>query len=169
MDASSTGIGFTLAQNQHGKEVVIAYNGRGLNSAEQNYTTTEREALALIEGLKKFQPYLHNRKFTVYTDHSSLRWLMNIKDAIGRLARWSLLLQQHDFDIVHRPGKIHGYADSLSGCPFDTCDLSSLQNEDSQVARTREMQRRDPDLSQMIDFIESDVLPIDDHCAGKFC
>ena len=94
---------------------------------------------------------------------------MNIKDAIGRLARWSLLLQQHDFDIVHRPGKIHGYADSLSGCPFDTCDLSSLQNEDSQVARIREMQRRDPDLSQMIDFIESDVLPIDDHCAGKFC
>ena len=40
VDASSTGIGFTLAQNQHGKEVVIANNGRGLNSAEQNYTTT---------------------------------------------------------------------------------------------------------------------------------
>ena len=167
VDASSMGIGFTLAQNQHGKEVVIAYNGRGLNSAEQNYTTTEREALALIEGVKKFQPYLHNRKFTVYTDHSSLRWLMNIKDATGRLARWSLLLQQHDFDIVHRPGKIHGNADSLSGRPFDTCDLSSLQNKDSQVVRTREMQRRDPDLSQMIDFIESDVLPIDDHCARK--
>ena len=159
VDASSTGIGFTLAQNQHGKEVVIAYDGRGLNSAEQNYTTTEREALALIEGIKKFQPYLHNRKFIVYTDHSSLRWLMNIKDATGRFARWSLLLQQHDFDIVHRPGKIHGNAGSLSRRPFDTCDLSSLQNENSQVARTREMQRRDPDLSQMIDFIESDVLP----------
>lgn len=96
MDASSTGIGFTLAQNQNGKEVVIAYNGRGLNSAEQNYTTTEREALALVEGVRKFQPYLHNRKFTVYTDHSSLRWLMNVRDATGRLARWALLLQQYD-------------------------------------------------------------------------
>ena len=100
VDASSTGIGFTLAQIQNGKEVVIAYNGRGLNQAEQNYSTTEREALALVEGIKKFQPYLHNHKFIVVTDHSSVRWLMNVKDASGRLARWALLLQQYDFNIV---------------------------------------------------------------------
>ena len=59
VDASSAGIGFTLGQVQNGKEVVIAYNGRGLNQAGKNYSTTEREALALIEGIKKFQPYLH--------------------------------------------------------------------------------------------------------------
>ena len=111
VDASSTGIGFTLAQVQNDKELVIAYNGRGLNQAEKNYSTTESEALALVEGIKKFQPYLFGHKFTVITDHSSLRWLMNIKDATRRLARWSLLLQQYDFDIVYRPGKEH---DSLS-------------------------------------------------------
>ena len=87
VDASSTGIGFTLAQIQNGKEVVIAYNSRGLNQAEQNYNTTEREALALVEVINKFQPYLHNFKFTVVTDHSSLHWLMNVKDASGRVAR----------------------------------------------------------------------------------
>ena len=54
VDASSTGIGFTLTQKQNGKEVIIAYNGRGLNSAEQKYSTTEKECLALIEGIKKF-------------------------------------------------------------------------------------------------------------------
>ena len=70
--ASSTGIGFTLAQVQNAKEVVIAYNGRGLNQAELNYSTTERKALALVEGIKKIQPYLQNRKFTVVTDHSFL-------------------------------------------------------------------------------------------------
>lgn len=64
---------------------MIAYNGRGLNQAEKNYSTTEREALALIAGIKKFQPYLHRRRFTAVTDHSSLRWLMNVKDASGRL------------------------------------------------------------------------------------
>ena len=73
VDASSTGIGFALAQIQNGKEVVIAYNGRGLNQAttQRNYTTTEREALALVEGIKKFQPYLHDRKFVVYSNHKS--------------------------------------------------------------------------------------------------
>ena len=59
VDASSTGIGFALTQIRNGKEVVFAYSGRGLNQAERNYTTTEREALALVEGIKKLQPYLH--------------------------------------------------------------------------------------------------------------
>ena len=162
VDASSTGIGFTLAQEQNGNEVVIAFNGRGLNRAEQNYSTTEREALALVEGIKKFQPYLHNHKFTVVTDHSSLQWLMNIKDATGRLARWSLLLQQYDFNIIHRPGKHHGNADGLSRRPYENCELSALQREDPQIARIRELQRRDPELSEMIDFLESDNLPFSD-------
>ena len=85
VDASSIGIGFALAQIRNGKEVVFAYNGRALNLAEHNYTTTEREALALVEGIpvKLFQAYFHDHKFVVYTDHSSLRWLMNVKEATG--------------------------------------------------------------------------------------
>ena len=58
VNASCTGISFLLVEIQNGEEVVVAYNGRGLNWAEQNYSTTEREALALVEGIKKFQPYL---------------------------------------------------------------------------------------------------------------
>ena len=76
VDASSTSIGFTLAQIQNGKEVVIAYNDRGLNQAGQSQSTKEREILVLVKGIKKFQPYLHNCNLTVVTDHSSLRWLM---------------------------------------------------------------------------------------------
>ena len=162
VDASSTGTGFTLRQVQNGKEVVIAYNGRSLNQAEQNYSTTERE-----EGIKKFQPYLHRRRFTVVTVHSSLRWLMNVKDASGRLATWALLLQQYDFKIVHRPGKVHGNADSLSRCPYVTSEFNSLQRDDPEVSKTREMQRRDVELSEIIDFLESDVLPFDDRDARK--
>ena len=162
VDASSTGIGFTLGQVQNGKEVVIAYNGRSLNQAGQNYSTTERE-----EGIKKFQPYLHRRRFTVVTDHSSLRWLMNVKYASGRLATWALLLQQYDFEIVHRPGKVHGNADSLSRRPYVTSEFNSLQRDDPQVSKAREMQRRDVELSEIIDFLESDVLPFDDRDARK--
>ena len=57
VDARSMGISFALAQVQNGKESVIAYNGCGLTKAESNCSTTEREALALVEGTKKFQPY----------------------------------------------------------------------------------------------------------------
>ena len=132
-DASLTGIGFALAQIQDSKEVVIAYNGRGLNQGERNYTTTEREALALVEEIKKFQPYLNDHKFVVYTDHSSLRWLMNVKDTTGRLARWTLLLQQYNFDIIHRPGCQNGSADTLSRRPYSDINLNALQQSDPAI------------------------------------
>ena len=80
---------------------------------------------------------------------------MNVKDASGRLARWALLLQQYDFEIVHRPGKVHGNADSLSKRPYVTSEFNSLQREDPQVSKTREMQRRDVELSEIINFLES--------------
>ena len=50
----------------------------------------EREALAVLDSMKRFRSYLYGRKFYVITDHHSLRWLMNIKELTGRLARWSL-------------------------------------------------------------------------------
>ena len=120
--------------------------------------TTEREALALVEGIKKFQPYLPKHKFTVVTDHSSLRWLMNVKDASGRLARWALLLQQFDFNIVHRPCRIHGNADCLSRRPHDSCEISTPKKEEPQMPHTQVMQRRDPDLAALIDFLKNDIL-----------
>ena len=159
VDAGSTGIGFALAQVENGKKVVTAYNGRGLNQAERNYTTTEREAHALVEGIKKFQPYLHaDRKFEVYRNHSSLRWLMNY-DATGRLARWALLLQQYNFEIIHRPGCQNGNADALSRRPYPNTDLSALQQSDPEIDKIREKQRKDPELGEIIDYIQHDNLP----------
>ena len=68
-DASGVAAGVILAQTQNGVERVIAYAGRTFNQAEQNYTVTEQEALAVLIGVRKFAPYLQGRKFTVYTDH----------------------------------------------------------------------------------------------------
>jgi hypothetical protein len=87
VDASLDGLGMTLGQIQNDREVVIAYAGRSLNSAELSYSATEKEALAVIDGIKIFQPYLHGHKFTVHTDHNALKWLMSVKDVTGRLAR----------------------------------------------------------------------------------
>ena len=84
---------------------MIAYAGRSFSAAEQNYAITELEALAVVEGIKKFSSYLMSpQKFVVVTDHQALKWLFKDKHCSGRLARWSLYLQSFNFDIVHRLG-----------------------------------------------------------------
>ncbi len=164
VDASNNGIGMVLGQIQNGKEVVIAYAGCSLNQAERNYSVTEREALSVVEGIKYFQSYLYGRKFTVHTDHNALKWLMQIRDPTGRLARWSLLLQQFDFEIKHRAGKSNGNADALSRRPYDH-EIAAFDKPGVQTERIYELQRRDPTLADIIDYLEINKLPSDEQSA----
>ena len=108
-DASDVGLGVVLSQvDEDGKEYVVSYGSRALSKEEKNYTVSERECLAVIFGVTSFRCYLHGRHFIVYTDHGSLQWLLNLKDANGRLARWALKLQGHDMTIKHRAGRLNG-------------------------------------------------------------
>ncbi|KAJ8028019.1 hypothetical protein HOLleu_30140 [Holothuria leucospilota] len=116
-DASSAGVGAVLSQVIDGKERPVAYASRTLSRAESKYSVTRKELLAVVTFIKHFRPYLCGKRFTLRTDHGSLRWLFNFKQPEGQIARWLEVLASYDFDIVHRPGRKHVNADSLSRDP----------------------------------------------------
>jgi hypothetical protein len=113
-DASSCGLGAALSQVQNGEEKVIAYVSRTLHKHQTRYCTTYKELLAVITFIRQFRHFLWGRHFTVRTDHASLIWLKNFKNPEGMLARWLSILETYDFSIIHRPGRFHGNAESLS-------------------------------------------------------
>ena len=116
-DVSDFAIGAVLGQCVDNRQHVIYYSSRTLNDAQQNYTTTEKEFLAVVFALEKFRPYLLGSKTVIFTDHSTLKYLMTKKDAKARLIRWILLLQEFDLEIRDKRGIENVVADHLSRIP----------------------------------------------------
>jgi hypothetical protein len=87
-DASNEGVGAILSQGEIGTDLPVAYASRTLNKAERNYSTTEKELLAIVWGIKHFRPYLFGRKLKVVKDYKPLTWIINLKEPGSRLLRW---------------------------------------------------------------------------------
>jgi hypothetical protein len=148
-DACIKGLGAVLAQGatlpdasgppgaQRNEEKVIAYAARSLLDNEKNYSVTQLELLAIIYAVKHFDSYVRHSKFTVVTDHVALKWLINYKNPQGRIARWIETLQQYDFDIIHRPGRVHNNADTLSRMDFERFEVQFNNLETSDLSRVK--------------------------------
>ncbi|GJY15429.1 reverse transcriptase domain-containing protein [Tanacetum coccineum] len=113
-DASDYAIGAVLGQRIEKHFRPIHYASKTMTEAESNYTTTEKEMLAVVYAFEKFRSYLIMNKSIVYTDHSALKYLFNKKDAKARLLRWVLLLQEFDFKVIDTKGAENYAADHLS-------------------------------------------------------
>ena len=84
--ASNYAIGAVLTQEGEDGEHPIVYINRVLSPVEKNYTTTEKQCLAMLWVIKKLRPYLEGYQSTVITDHSTLKWLYNLKEPTERLS-----------------------------------------------------------------------------------
>jgi len=122
-DASDIGLGAVLTQKIQGEERVIAFASRRLIAAEENYSATEKECLAIIWTIRKLRCYLEGYRFEVITDHLALKWLNSIDNPTGRIARWALELQQYQFDVTYRRGSQNIVADALSRQPLEVLQM----------------------------------------------
>ena len=92
MDASSVALGVVMAQPGEGDlDQPISFASRKLSSAKKNYTTTEREGLEMVYALQNFRHYLLGCHFKMFTDHSTLKYLINKTVLGGNICRWLLL------------------------------------------------------------------------------
>ncbi len=169
-DASPYGVGAVLSHITPDGERPIAYISRTLTKAEQNYAQIDKEALAIVFGVKKFYQYLIGKRFTLLTDHRPLTKIFGSKTGIptlaaARLQRWALLLSAYDYDIVYRRGQDHGNADGFSRLPLpgdpkdcETSDAASVFNMSQieklpvQATQVASETRKDKVLSSVLDL-----------------
>ena len=115
-DASRSGLGYILGQvDGNNKERVIEFGGRALHGSEKNYSVSELECLAIVEGVKTYKSYLSTGiLFTIITDHKALTCLNSLTNSQnGRLARWALFLHSFRYKVIYRKGEQNN-ADTLS-------------------------------------------------------
>ncbi|KAL4284725.1 hypothetical protein GQ457_16G020250 [Hibiscus cannabinus] len=130
-DASDYAVGAVLGQRKGNIFHPIYYANKTLNDAQVNYTTTEKEMLAVIFAFDKFRSYLIGTKVIVHTDHSAIKYLLTKNDAKPRLIRWILLLQEFDIEIIDRKGTENQVVDHLSR--LENKDIADTAEEIQEV------------------------------------
>jgi len=168
-DASDYGIGCALFQTHpNGERKPIGFWSRSLLPAEVNYSASERECLAVVWALKTLRPYLMYERFTVFTDHAALHWLLTIDDPSGRLIRWRLRLAEFDFEVKYKKGKINTQADALSRLVTTGETIPHDDNDDIPVFEL-DLVNAELELNRSpedVDFIDVQYAEIDELYAG---
>ena len=116
VDASEIAAGAVLLQkDKEGVLHPVSYASTKFKPYQKQYSTIEKEAVALLMALEKFEVYIdNNRKVVVYSDHNPLQFVKNFRNKNVRLMRWALALQRFNIEIRHIKGSLNLIADNLS-------------------------------------------------------
>ncbi|CAN6716334.1 unnamed protein product [Malus baccata var. baccata] len=156
-DASDYALGAILGQRKEKKPHVIYYASRTLNDAQLNYSSTEKELLAVVFALDKFRSYLIGTKVIVFTDHAALKYLLTKKEAKPRLIRWILLLQEFDIEIRDKKGSENVVADHLSRMVHNEESLPILETfPDEQLLSIKVSE---PWYADLVNFLVTKRIP----------
>ncbi|GFV83442.1 retrovirus-related Pol polyprotein from transposon 17.6 [Trichonephila clavipes] len=147
-DASQQGYGAVLLQEaEDGKLHPVQYMSQKTTPAEEKYSSYELEVLAVVNALKKFRTYLLENHFKIITDCSAFQKTMDKKDLVTRVARWTLLLEEYDYEIEHRSGQRMQHVDVLSRYPV------TIITSDTLTARLQRAQQEDENIQNLKSLI----------------
>nr|GFC05002.1 reverse transcriptase domain-containing protein [Tanacetum cinerariifolium] len=169
-DASDYAIGAVLGQRIEKHFRPIHYSCKMMNQAEANYTTTEKEMLAVVYASKKFCSYLIMNKSIVYTDHSALKYLFVKKDAKARLLRWIVLLQEFDFKVIDTRGAENYAADHLSHLEIPDVTTFPKDNRIQGLSRAHDSDyfpKIEDFLCRILSWFSRPSYPLLDYSLGK--
>ena len=130
-DVSDYAMRAVLGQRKKKIFRAIYYASKTFNEAQENYSTTEKEMLAMVFACEKFRPYILRSHVIIHTNHATIKYLMAKKDVKPRLIKWALLLQEFDIEIRDKKGNDNVMADHLSRIEKPTKDEKEAKIEEN--------------------------------------
>ena len=153
-------MGAVLGQRKEKIFKTIYYASRTFNEAQENYSTTEKEMLAIVFACEKFRQYILGSHVIIHTDHATIKYLMSKKEAKPRLIRWVLLLQEFDLEIKDKKGCDNVIADHLSRIETSTAEeVKVILTENFPDEQLFKVSYQIPWYADIVNYLACGVVP----------